>query len=231
MWASTRIAVLAEAAVLATLASARARRKVAVVWADGMFGTTPAFGAAPATGGAFPSFGQQQAAPTPFGAPQQQQQQQQQQPLFGFGGQQQQQPQQQQQAGATPGGGGLFGSTATPLFGGAPAAASGSLFGAVQPQQQQQPAGGAQQLSLFGATHGPGGQPGGTSLFSGAGLQSAGLGAGFGQAGGPRPDVVLTTKTGGPVTHATKWEDLSPDAQAKLLSLECVCAGVVNALR
>ena len=178
----------------------------------GMFGS---FGAAPAAG-PFPSFGQPQATPNPFGAAQPQQQQ----PLFGFGGQQQQQQQQQQQAGATPGGG-LFGAaTSSPLFGVAPAA-SGGLFGGAQQQQQQQQPGGGQQLGFFGAAQGTTGQAAGGGLFGG-GLQVPALGAAFAQPGVPRSDVVLTTKTGGPVTHATKWEDLSPEAQAKLLSLECV---------
>ena len=123
----------------------------------------------------------------------------------------------------------MFGAaTSSPLFGVAPAA-SGGLFGGAQQQQQQQP-GGGQQLGFFGAAQGTTGQAAGGGLFSG-GLQAPALGAAFTQPGVPRSDVVLATKAGGPVTHATKWEDLSPDAQAKLLSLECVvcCAPTARA--
>jgi hypothetical protein len=100
--------------------------------------------------------------------------------------------------------GSLFGSTATPsLFGGNQASQPGALstfsapaFGASQPQ-------GAFGSSFSGGAFG--GQP--TQQLQQQQQQVSGA---------------LSTNEGRPLTHATKWEDISPQGQAYLLELECV---------
>lgn len=100
----------------------------------------------------------------------------------------------------------LFGAASTPsLFG---AASSASLFGA------------ASSGSLFGAASTP-------SLF---GAASAGALTTFGAAPAPtlfggqpvaaQQLTALATKDGRPITHGSKWDDLSPQTQQYLTELE-----------
>lgn len=104
---------------------------------------------------------------------------------------------------------GAFGAASTPsLFSGAPASAGAlSLFSAPA-------AGAAQSQPAFG------------SLFGGAPAQQQQLGFGQQQAAGaqgqqlPGSAAALLTKDGKPLSHATKWEDISPQGQAYLLELE-----------
>lgn len=86
------------------------------------------------------------------------------------------------------------------------AASSASLFGA--PASTPSLFGAASSASLFGAA-----TPA-TSLFGG---QPAGaLGAPVQQ----QSVTALTTKDGRPITHTSKWDDLSPQTQQYLSELE-----------
>lgn len=200
------------------------------------------FGAPAPGGGAF-NFGGAPAAASPafgsaFGASTAPATQPQQQGAFSFGGAAAQQPQ-------TPafGGGGLFGGGAS----GAPSTPSAPLFGAAaapsqpgafmsfggtaqqtQPQQQQQ------QPGAIGAPANPFGSTS-FNMFGGGGAAATPAPSGLnffntGTLAGAQPQQAqhqagalgLLTKTGAPVSHATKWDDLTPDAQNKLLALECV---------
>lgn len=140
------------------------------------------------------------------------------------------------------GAGSLFGTSATPggIFGAAPAASSASLFGAsTTPNLFGAPAssafGAASSPSLFGAASSAatGAQPfgafgstlggsAGGGLFSSAPPTSGSLFA---------PSVpqqqnasALTAKEGKPLTHITKWDEISDCGQAALLELEKVIA-------
>ena len=88
--------------------------------------------------------------------------------------------------------------------------------------------------SLFGGTQTA--QPGALSTFSGSAFGAAQpqgafgstlSGAAFGAQPQQQPQQqqvsgALSTKEGRPLTHATKWDDISPQGQAYLLELECV---------
>ncbi|PSC72685.1 Hydroxyproline-rich glyco family [Micractinium conductrix] len=129
---------------------------------------------------------------------------------------------------AAAGGSSLFGAASTPafgaastpsLFGAAPAASGGGLFGA------------ASTPSLFGAAS-SGGLFGTAS--AGALTTTAAPSFGFGQTGaapslfgGAQPAAgqavtALATKDGRPITHTSKWDDLSPQTQQYLSELEKV---------
>lgn len=175
--------------------------------AFGAAASTPAFGAA-----ATPSlFGAASgAATTGFGQPA---------PAFGassspFGG-----------VVATP----AFGAASAPsLFG---AASSPSLFGAASAPSLF---GAASTPSLFGAAPSPGlfGAAPTPSLFGAAGGGAFGFQSGGGAAapslfGAAQPAAgqqvtALTTKDGRPITHSSKWDDLSPQTQQYLTELEKV---------
>lgn len=91
----------------------------------------------------------------------------------------------------------LFGAASTPsLFG---AASSGSLFGA------------ASTPSLFGAA-----STGALTTF-GAAPTTALFG---GQPAAGQQVTALATKDGRPITHGSKWDDLSPQTQQYLTELE-----------
>ncbi|EFN58397.1 hypothetical protein CHLNCDRAFT_56832 [Chlorella variabilis] len=130
-----------------------------------------------------------------------------------------------------------FGAASTPAFGAASSAAA-PAFGQAAPAfgaapspfggGVATPAFGASSASLFGATPAPslfGGGP--TSAF---GFQSSAAGASpslFGAAaptvGAPSQQVTaLTTKDNRPITHSSKWDDLSPQTQQYLTELEKV---------
>ena len=89
--------------------------------------------------------------------------------------------------------------TAPSLFGGNQAAQlttfSGPAFGATQPQ------------GAFGSTFSG-------AAFGGQPQQQ--------QQQQQQVSGALSTKEGRPLTHATKWDDISPQGQAYLLELECV---------
>ncbi|PRW18350.1 nuclear pore complex NUP58 [Chlorella sorokiniana] len=115
----------------------------------------------------------------------------------------------------------LFGAASTPSLFGAQPAPSASLFGA------------ASTPSLFGAASTPslfGAQPASApSLF---GAASAGALTTFGAAPAPslfggqpaagQQVTALATKDGRPITHGSKWDDLSPQTQQYLTELEKV---------
>ena len=118
----------------------------------------------------------------------------------------------------------MGGGVATPAFG---AASSASLFGAAPTPSLF---GAASSASLFGATPAP-------SLFGAAstgamtsfGFQSGAPGTAapslFGGMAGMQQQqqqqvTALTTKDGRPITHTSKWDDLSPQTQQYLTELE-----------
>jgi hypothetical protein len=89
--------------------------------------------------------------------------------------------------------------------------------------------------SLFGGNQAA--QPGPLTSFSGPAFGTAQPQGTFGStfsgaAFGAQPQQqqqqqqqvsgALSTKEGRPLTHATKWDDISPQGQAYLLELECV---------
>ncbi len=106
----------------------------------------------------------------------------------------------------------------TPSLFGAPAPSTGalSIFSGPAFGGQSQPAFGS---TLFGGANQPQQQPG---LFGIQPQQQPQQ-----QQQGPQlqsSSAALTTKDGKPLSHATKWEDISPQGQAYLLELECALA-------
>ena len=110
----------------------------------------------------------------------------------------------------------------TPSLFGTPAASTGaiSIFSAPAFGGQSQPAFGS---TLFGGASQPQQQPG---LF-GLQPQQQPQPQQQQQQQGPQlqsSSAALTTKDGKPLSHATKWEAISPQGQAYLLELECALA-------
>ena len=107
----------------------------------------------------------------------------------------------------------------TPSLFGTPAASTGaiSIFSAPAFGGQSQPAFGSTQ---FGGASQPQQQAG---LF---GIQPQQQQQQQQQQGGQlqSSSAALTTKDGKPLSHATRWEDISPQGQAYLLELECALA-------
>ncbi|KAL4853430.1 ABC transporter G family member 7 [Chlorella vulgaris] len=147
-------------------------------------------------------------------------------------------------------GGGASATGATPAFGAAPASSTPSLFGAASSAAfgQTAPAfaatspfgggvstplfGAASSASLFGAASTPSlfGAGGGTAAPA-FGFQSSAAGAAPSLFGVAQPGALmaaqqqvtaLATKDNRPISHSTKWEELSPQTQQYLAELEKV---------
>jgi hypothetical protein len=102
----------------------------------------------------------------------------------------------------------LFGAASSPSLFGATAASSASLFGAATPAPTSLFGGAASAgaLTTFGFQSTTAAAP---SLFGGAAQQQQ-----------QQQVTALTTGDGRPITHTSKWDDLSPQTQQYLGELE-----------